>query len=306
VNKRLGPRPTRGLAREELSPARRAALDALIDLGGRRTVSELAVELDQHANTVREHLEALVRVGLAERSLRHSTGRGRPAALYRATLAATPAGPEYAVLAEVLITYLARAVPDRALRVAHARAAGREWGRAIRERHLVDAPRAERRAALTPHPAPPHEPPTESALVADSALVAESAVVADSALVAESAVVADSALVAAPAPEDPAALRDSVTRLGEMFDRAGFDCRTSGDPDGGYTQRLRRCPVLELAREHPDVVCTSHLGMAQEILEHEGISADRVSLTAFAEPGACLLRIAPPAEDPAAPAAGDE
>src|SRR5690606_7384581 len=34
VNKRLGPRPTRGLAREELSPARRAALDALIDLGG--------------------------------------------------------------------------------------------------------------------------------------------------------------------------------------------------------------------------------------------------------------------------------
>src|SRR5699024_5075559 len=97
--------------------------------------------------------------------------------------------------------------------------------------------------------------------------------------------------------EDHAALHDSVARLGEMLDRAGFDCDTSQDPDGGYTQRLRRCPVLSVARQHPEVVCTSHLGMAQEILAHEGISAERVSLEAFAEPGACLLRIAPPAAD---------
>lgn len=86
-----------------------------------------------------------------------------------------------------------------------------------------------------------------------------------------------------------------MARLGEMLDRAGFDCHTTRDPDGGYTQRLRRCPVLALARQHPEVVCTSHLGMAQEILGHEGVAAERVSLEAFAEPGACLLRIAPPA-----------
>ena len=88
-----------------------------------------------------------------------------------------------------------------------------------------------------------------------------------------------------------------MTRLGEMFDRAGFDCDTTRDADGGYTQRLRRCPVLALAREHPDIVCTSHLGMAQDILGNEGVSADRVTLEAFAEPGACLLRVAPPAAD---------
>ena len=256
MDKPLGPLPTRGLAREELSPARRAALDVLIDLGGRRTVAELAEELGQHPNTVREHLEALVRTGLAERSLRHSTGRGRPAALYRATLAATPAGPEYAVLAEVLIGYLARVVPDPEDRVRHALAAGRDWGRAIRERQLVDASREERLAAAG---IAPGEPATGEA--------------------------------------GPADLGDSVARLGEMLDRAGFDCRTTREPTGGYTQRLRRCPVLSLAREHPDIVCTSHLGMAQEILGTEGVAAERVTLEAFAEPGACLLRIAPPAAD---------
>lgn len=274
----LGPLPTRGLAREELSPARRAVLDALIDLGGRRTVAELAAELSQHANTVREHLEALARVELAERTLRHTAGRGRPAALYRATLAATPAGPEYAVLAEVLINYLARTVPDEAMRVEHALSAGRDWGRAIRERRLVDASREERRAAAGLTPADPTDRAPSEGEASGSTAAPRST--ADGAGGSE--------------PEDPSTLRDSVLRLGEMLDRAGFDCRTTPDTDGGYTQRLRRCPVLALAREHPEVVCTSHLGMAQEILGHEGVSADRVSLEAFAEPGACLLRIAPP------------
>src|SRR5690606_1617116 len=94
--------------------------------------------------------------------------------------------------------------------------------------------------------------------------------------------------------ERPEELADSVARLGEMLDRAGFDCHTTRDPDGGYTQRLRRCPVLGLARQHPEVVRTSHLGMAQEILGHQGVAAERVSLEALAEPGA---RVRPRAGD---------
>lgn len=270
VDKALGPLPARGRAREDLSPARRTTLDALLEFGGRRTVAELAEALGQHPNTVREHLDALVRAGLTERTLRHSAARGRPAALYRATLAATPASPEYAVLAEVLISALARAVPDRRSRAAQALAAGRDWGRAIHDRELIDRPRP-----LAPAPLPadsrvvPEPPPTDGARVADGPRPAGA--------------------------EDPATLRDAVGRLGDLLDRAGFDCRTSRDPDGGYTQRLRRCPVLELAREHPDIVCTSHLGMARELLSHDGVADERVTLEAFAEPGACLLRIAPPA-----------
>jgi len=265
VDKALGPLPARGRAREDLSPARRTTLDALLELGGRRTVAELAAALGQHPNTVREHLDALVRAGLTERTLRHSAGRGRPAALYRATLAATPAGPEYAVLAEVLISALARAVPDRRARAAQALAAGHDWGRAIRERELIDRPRL----TLTRRPA--EDAPADSAATAEAPRPAAS--------------------------EDRATLRDSVTRLGELLDRAGFDCRTTAEPGGGYTQRLRRCPVLDLAREHPDIVCTSHLGMARELLVHDGVAPERVTLEAFAEPGACLLRIAAPAAD---------
>ncbi len=307
VDKPLGPLPARGRAREDLSPARRTTLDALLELGGRRTVAELAAALGQHPNTVREHLDALVRAGLTERTLRHSAGRGRPAALYRATLAATPAGPEYAVLAEVLIGALARALPDRRARAAQALAAGHDWGRAIRERELIDRPAdsrppADSRLAASNKSAVAREggAAAESALTTEHARSAESALITESALTAsnKSAVAREGGAAAESAPaaasEDPAALRDSVTRLGELLDRAGFDCRTTAEPGGGYTQRLRRCPVLDLAREHPDIVCTSHLGMARELLTHDGVAPERVSLEVFAEPGACLLRIAPP------------
>ncbi len=299
VEKILGPLPTRGIAREELSPARRAVLDALIDLGGRRTVAELAGALGQHVNTVREHLEALAGAGLVQRSLRRSTGRGRPASLYRATLAATPAGPEYAVLAEVLITHLARVVPDPQERVEHALSAGREWGRAIRERQLVDAPRPVRLATAGISHAAPTPLPTDPPLPTDSPLPTEGSLSTEGPVPTEGSRPTEGSAPAGRAEphgaERPEELADSVARLGEMLDRAGFDCHTTRDPDGGYTQRLRRCPVLALARQHPEVVCTSHLGMAQEILGHEGVAAERVSLEAFAEPGACLLRIAPPA-----------
>ncbi|MEE6282743.1 helix-turn-helix transcriptional regulator [Georgenia sp. MJ170] len=254
MDNRLGPLPTRGLAREELSPARRAVLDTLIELGGRRTVVELAAQLGQHPNTVREHLESLVATELVARTLRHSAGRGRPAALYRATLAATPAGPEYAVLAEALVGYLARTVPAAVLEE-HALAAGRDWGRAMRERHLVDGP-------------PLRRAPDAG----------------------------DEASTGTSATAGAADWVDSVERLGQMFERAGFGPETVTDPDGARTQRLRRCPVLALAKDYPELVCTGHLGMAQEVLGHEGIDPARVSLEAFAEPGACLLRVAPPAD----------
>lgn len=254
VNNVLGPLPARGLAREELSPARRAVLDTLIEMGGRRTVAELAERLGQHPNTVREHLEVLTRSELVARTLRHSAGRGRPAALYRATLAATPAGPEYAVLSEVLVSYLARVLPE-AERTEHALAAGREWGRAMRERHLVDGPPL-RRLHGVPSPTADIEPDT-------------------------------------PPPSDT--WHDAVDRLAQMFERAGFDPDQDTEADGSRTQRLRRCPVLALARDYPEMVCTGHLGMAQEILAAEGVDPERVTLEAFVEPGACLLRVAPPA-----------
>jgi predicted ArsR family transcriptional regulator len=92
-------------------------------------VTDAAAELDLHPNTVREHLDAVVGLGLVERSIATALGRGRPATVYRAS-AADPAVAvhDYAGLATALAGQLARtsAHPER-----DARAAGIEWGREL-------------------------------------------------------------------------------------------------------------------------------------------------------------------------------
>ncbi len=92
-------------------------------------VTDAAAALDLHPNTVREHLDAVVGLGLVERSIARTLGRGRPATLYRAS-AADPAVAmrDYAGLATALAGQLARtsAHPER-----DARAAGLEWGREL-------------------------------------------------------------------------------------------------------------------------------------------------------------------------------
>ena len=96
-------------------------------------VADAAAALDLHPNTVREHLDAVVGLGLVERSTATALGRGRPATVYRAS-AADPAVAvrDYAGLATALAGHLARtsAHPQR-----DARAAGIEWGR-----ELIDGP----------------------------------------------------------------------------------------------------------------------------------------------------------------------
>ncbi|KUI01236.1 transcriptional regulator [Mycolicibacterium acapulense] len=95
-----------------------------------RTV-DAAAELGLHQNTVREHLDALVDVGLVERATEPAAGRGRPAALYRPS-AGDPAlrVRDYASLATALAGHIARTStePER-----DARAAGVEWGREVAE-----------------------------------------------------------------------------------------------------------------------------------------------------------------------------
>jgi predicted ArsR family transcriptional regulator len=103
-------------------------------------IADVAAALELHPNTVREHLDAVVGLGLVERSTAITVGRGRPATLYRAS-AADPAVAirDYAGLATALAGHLARTSthPER-----DARAAGVEWGRElIDESSHADDPR---------------------------------------------------------------------------------------------------------------------------------------------------------------------
>jgi predicted ArsR family transcriptional regulator len=64
------------------------------------------------------------------------------------------------------------------------------------------------------------------------------------------------------------------------------------DPEQGpRSTRLRQCPMLAVAREHPEVVCSVHQGLVEGAMEASGASADGVELEAFAEVGACRLTL---------------
>jgi predicted ArsR family transcriptional regulator len=78
-------------------------------------------------------------------------------------------------------------------------------------------------------------------------------------------------------------------RVVELLDTLGFAPRADAT---NRSVRLTRCPLLEVARRHPEVVCAVHLGIARGILAAEGARPDGTVLLPFAEPGACRLGLA--------------
>lgn len=219
----LGPAPVRHDRGEApLSAQRGRILEQLQRAGATSTVGELATQLGLHANTVREHLEALVVRGLASRELAPAAGRGRPAWSY----AAASGHPEsdlrvcdYVGLATALAGQI---VGTRTNPEADALAAGEAWGRTLTEGIPASGPAQARRSVI--------------------GLLAE----------------------------------------------LGFDPEADAR---ATTVRLRRCPLLDAARAHPDVVCPVHLGIVRGALAALGGDPERATLLPFSEPGACRLHL---------------
>jgi predicted ArsR family transcriptional regulator len=206
-----------------LSPSRAAVLAAVRTATEPASLAALTEATGLHANTLREHLEALVARGLARRVRSTPRGRGRPAWLYEATEPDLDgAGSEYAGLAATLAAHLHRTsgTPRE-----EAVAAGRTWGHDLA-----------RKAG----------PPEGSGAVA--------------------------------------ARRKVVA----ILDQVGFAPETD---ERAATVRLTRCPLLETAKEYPDVVCGVHLGIVRGALEEYGVDSSRSDLVPFAEPGACRLEL---------------
>ena len=77
---------------------------------------------------------------------------------------------------------------------------------------------------------------------------------------------------------------------------AGLLAQLGFDPQGdaaARTVRLRRCPLLDVARDVPEVVCAVHLGLVRGALSGLGADPTGTALLPFAEPGACVLRLPP-------------
>jgi predicted ArsR family transcriptional regulator len=114
-----------------MSPSRARVLDLVAAQSEPTTLAALVIATGLHANTVREHLEALTQDGLVTRSQAPRGGRGRPAWRYEATGAAAGTS-EYAGLAAALAAAVERTSDDPA---AAARVAGSMWGRELARSH---------------------------------------------------------------------------------------------------------------------------------------------------------------------------
>lgn len=123
--RRLGPRG--GSPDRRLSASTERLLTSLRAQDRPVTLASLAATTSLHPNTVREHLDTLVRAGLAGRTREQPHGRGRPAWAYEATTAVSEAS-EYAALAVVLSSTIARTSPQPSV---DAERAGEDWGRTL-------------------------------------------------------------------------------------------------------------------------------------------------------------------------------
>lgn len=80
-------------------------------------------------------------------------------------------------------------------------------------------------------------------------------------------------------------------RVVSLLERLGFEPQ----PNVDFTRvKLLQCPLLDAARQHPDIICSVHLGIVQGSLKEFGSETKnirRVDLQPFSETGACLLRM---------------
>jgi predicted ArsR family transcriptional regulator len=94
-----------------------------------RSIASMAAELAVHPNTIRFHLDALVRTARVEQVFGETTGPGRPPVLFRASRRMDPAGPtNYRLLANILTSYLAATTANPATAAAQL---GRSWGPSV-------------------------------------------------------------------------------------------------------------------------------------------------------------------------------
>jgi predicted ArsR family transcriptional regulator len=96
---------------------------------------------------------------------------------------------------------------------------------------------------------------------------------------------------------------DGIERLVGMLREFGFDpALEDEDPTGTPRVVLRRCPFLDVAREHQEVVCSVHLGLMRGALDELGVAVEALDLLPWATPEGCVthLRLSAPPPAPGA------
>lgn len=90
------------------------------------------------------------------------------------------------------------------------------------------------------------------------------------------------------APPPGGSIEGARHRVVDLLAGLGFDPEADSH---ATTVALRRCPLLDAARQHPQVVCAVHLGIVRSALTVLGGDPRGTDLVPFAEPGACRLHL---------------
>ena len=101
-------------------------------------------------------------------------------------------------------------------------------------------------------------------------------------------------VIGRPAPFRPVSGAEAVSRVLVLLDELAFAPETVTCEDSPPARvRLRHCPFLELAEHHRDIICPLHLGLIQGAFAGLASPVTATELTPFAEPGACIVHLAP-------------
>ena len=96
-------------------------------------------------------------------------------------------------------------------------------------------------------------------------------------------------LIERPRPHRLTASGTARTALLELMERLGFRPEPAA---GGAQILLHRCPFIDIARDHQDVVCSVHLGIMQGALQTLGAALEARALEPFVQPSLCVAHLA--------------
>ena len=235
------------------------------------TVDAVAQAVGLHINTAREHLDRLVDGGFVTRESEVRTTRGRPRMLYRSVdrmAAATMDVRAREHLTRMLVEGYGKAMASPA---SAAQEEGRRW--AV---ELLGPPVATPTAEAATETEPDVEPETEHETEPD----VEPALGGEVDAVAAALCAAAEAALSQP--------WDQLAALEQHFEDLGFD----PEVDVATMQvHLRRCPLMDLAQQRTEIVCSVHLGLAQGVLARQGGRLVAERLEPFVGPRHCVLHL---------------
>lgn len=103
-------------------------------------------------------------------------------------------------------------------------------------------------------------------------------------------------LIERPPPYTTTTSGEARAEVVQLMDRLGFQPELEDD---GRQLLLRRCPFVDVAQRHQEVVCSLHLGILQGALQTLGSPLEATGLEPFAQPALCVATLA---DNEAAPA----